>query len=422
MTWWMWVGLGVLGLGLLCWRALRASDHAERKLTVSRWAVRNGFRYTGGTKELLGYFSGPPFDRGTSGDVQDLVIGELAGRPAMILQFSWYHLPSGPQSERTGQSGLRSGYCSAAVLELPDMVPELLVRKETAADLVRGRDLQLESEQFNEAFRIAGADDRFSYDVLNPRVMHWLLTDARAQRFAFRFDGPMLVVWQDGRLGGATGLGELADFVATLYGLVPAFVYPNGHQSTQVPISRIPVGAHGTTPTGALAELQRFTHRGHEVERYEHVRELWNEKATAISAKVTTPTHWPTLMITDKRLFPTSREPRFDDQVLSGRQEFDDRFACGSPRPDFAELVLTKEFTDLLLAHPLTAVAMVVLQHEVIGPAPDGAPEDLVRSGVWITTVGRLEDQGLADQITELACDVFEALPPRVVDFHSYLS
>ncbi len=421
MTWWMWVGLAVLGIGLLFWWAARAVAHDERKLTVSWWAARNGFRYTDGTAELLGYFRGAPFDRGTSADMQYLVTGTVAERPAMIMQFSWYHLPSGSRSESTGQSGLRSGYCSAAVLELPGPVPDLMVRRETGADRARGRDLQLESEQFNDAFRITGTDDKFSYDVLNPRMMQWLLADPRAQRFAFRFDGPMLVVWNDDRLDGATGLGELADFAATLFGLMPTFVY-TGHRltedQTQVPISRIPESAHGRTSTGALVEMQRFTHRGHDVERYEHVRELWDQKETAISVKITLPTHWPTLMIASKRLIPKPRIARFDDGVLSGQERFDLQFACGSPRPDFAAIVLTQGFTDLVLASPVTSRTTIVLQAERLTPQDDGVAEETVRSGVWVTIVGHLADQDLANQITELACDLFESLPPAVLGYH----
>lgn len=426
MPWWGWLISALALVVVLGIVAARRAAHAERKRTISWWAGRNGFRYTKGSPELLGYLRGAPFDRGSSRDVQDLLSGQVAGRPALITQFSWYHLPSGEQSDATGTSGLRSGICSAALLELPAPVPELLVRKEITVDRALGRDLQLESEQFNAAFRINGTVDRFSYDVLHPRTMQWLLSDPRARRYSFRFDGPMLVVWQEEQVKGATELGELTDFLATLYGMVPQFVFGMGYQpqvgQTTVPISAIPPAAFGSTPVGALAFLQRLTHRGHTIERYEHVRELWGATSTAVSVKINVPTVWPVLMIAPKVLATSAsppRKPRFDDGVRSDDKAFDKVFACGTPRPDFALRVLRPELTGWLRSQPLEQLgATVVFQSEQLTPEHDGVPEPTRRGGVWVSAVGELANQPLADQLTELVCDIVERLPGEVLSYH----
>jgi hypothetical protein len=421
VTWLYWT-IGVVAVvGAVLWWAARAVAHDERKHSVSWWSARNGFRYTTGTPQLLGHLRGAPFDRGTSRDVQDLLTGQLAGRPAMLLQFSWYHLPSGSQSESTGTSGIRSGICAAAVIELPGPVPDLFVRRETTADRARGRDLQLESEQFNAAFRITGTVDKFSYDVLNPRVMQWLLTDPRARRFSFRLAGPMLVVWQEQQVDGALQLGELADFAATLFGMVPDFVYRDGYRPdgpTSTPLSAIPPAAHGQTPTGSVAFLQRLAHRGHQVERYEIVRTLWATTANAVCVKINVPTVWPVLMIAAKQLVTPPRIPRFDDGVLSGDAEFDEVFACGTPRPDFAMLVLRRELTQRLLRYPILRSATVIFQSEGRTPKDHGVPEPTNVAGVWVNAVGTLADQALADQLTEICCDIVESLPADVRGYH----
>ncbi|HEX2133335.1 MAG TPA: hypothetical protein VHH15_17440 [Actinophytocola sp.] len=403
MPWWGWVLTVVGGLALLGFVAVRTLG-AEDRNTVSWWAGRNGYRYTGGTPELLDLLGGEPFDRGADQQPHDVLSGEIAGRPGLLVQFSWYRLSG------SGASGLRSGMCAAAVLELPAAVPELTVRPETGADRVRGRDLQLESVEFNEAFRIEGTVDRFSYDVLNPRAMSWLLAH---RGYSFRFAGRMLVAWREGMLDAPEQLGDLAAFAATLYGMVPGFAYTAGHPAAPGPaVSELPPAALGSTPSGTVAFLQRLTHRGHPVERYEHPRKLWGVEDTAVSVTIPVPTVWPVLMIAAKRLAADrGRQPRFDDGVVAGQERFDRLFACGTPRPDFALAVLRPEFTDLLLDRPETRSASVVLQS-----ADDGTGAN--RGGIWVSATGRLADTALADRLTELACDLVEALPAAALRYH----
>jgi len=408
MIWWL---SGAVVVALLVVIAVRAVSGDDRK-TISWWAARNGFRYTEGTGRLLNHFPGAPFDRGTSTDLHDVLVGPVGGRPALIVQFSWFRLPAGG-----GPSGLHSGLCSAVVLELPGLVPELFVRKETTADLVRGRDLQLESEQFNAAFRITGTHDRFSYDVLSPRVMELLLTKPL---YSVRLSGSMLVVWRDGALNGAMELAEVRDFAAALFGMVPGFVYTAGYPAEPTTrVSEIPADDLGRPAVNTVHVMQRLEHRRHHVERYEHARKLWGVTETAISAKISVDTEWPVLMIAAKRIATErGRQPRFDDGVFSSHSRFDRVYACGTPRPDFAEKVLTQRFTDLLLDRPATRSACVIFQSELLTPEDDGVPERTVRGGIWVSAVGELSDQLLADQLTELACDLVEALPPAVLEYH----
>jgi hypothetical protein len=404
MTWWIVGGVVLVLLVLIGVRGLSSDSHK----TISWWAARNGFRYTRGTSKLLAHFKHLPFDRGTGRDPHDVLSGEIAGRPALIMQFSWFRLPTGD-----GPSGLHSGICSAAVLELPAPVPELLVDKEKGL----GRDLQLESEEFNAAFRITGTHDRFSYDVLNPRVMEWLLTKPG---YAFRLGGPTLAVWRDEQVRGAMELAELRDFAATLFGMIPSFVYTAGYPATPArKISEIPAEDLGRAPTGTIHFAQHLTLRGHEIERYEHQRKLWGVTEVAISVKINVPTVWPVLMIAAKQIASErGRDPRFDDGVVAGQPTFDRLYACGTPRPDFARKVLTKEFTDLLVDRKETRNACVIFQSEQLTPEDDGVPEVTRRGGVWVSAVGELADQTLADRITELACDLVEALPDSVRGYH----
>jgi hypothetical protein len=112
------------------------------------------------------------------------------------------------------------------------------------------------------------------------------------------------------------------------------------------------------------------------------------------------------------------RDPRFDDGVVAGQPTFDRLYACGTPRPDFAKKVLTKEFTDLIVNSKDNRRACVIFQSELLTPEDDGVPETTRRGGVWVSDVGELADQALADRLAELACDLIEALPAGVVGYH----
>ncbi len=409
----------LIAVGLWIWSG-KATERAERKRGISWWGARNGWRYTAGTDELLDLFPGEPFNRGTSHDVQDLLSGTLAGRPALIAQFSWYYAPDLPQASSVGSSGLKSGVCAAVIVELPIAVPALSVRRTAAADVVRGGDISFESERFNSAYRVESAEKKFAYDVVNPRLMAFLLDDPRP--YSFRLDGPMLVVWRDGKVDAANELGELAGFALEVLELIPPFVFdtswPVAAGQTAPRVSEIPVPVLGEAPTGSVAFLQKLEHRGRSVERYEHFSELWGEKAWAVVVKVDFPTIWPVCMVVPKVLAPARVIPRFTDEYLTGDDIFDQTFAVGTPRPDFAKVLLTPEFTAWWRDDPRSLKVRVIFQSEFLTPADDNVTEDTYLAQVSLMAHGRLSDQPLADHLTDLTCDLADHLPPASLSFN----
>nr|WP_280358301.1 DUF3137 domain-containing protein [Nocardia otitidiscaviarum] len=112
-------------------------------------------------------------------------------------------------------------------LALPSCRPWLSVSRDFGSGLFsrRGRKgVLLESQEFNERFRIDAASERFAYDVLNPRMMEWLLADARANTVGFRFEGQWAITVRAGRLR-PDEVWFHADFLHDVIGLVPDFVW-----------------------------------------------------------------------------------------------------------------------------------------------------------------------------------------------------
>jgi hypothetical protein len=392
----------VVLIALLWWRGSRASRRKVDKNKISWWGTRNGWRYTTGTDALLDRFHGTPFDQGTSHDVQDLLSGStIAGRPALLMQFSWYYTPNLRQDASTGSSGLRTGVCAAAVLELPTALPALTVRRSTPEDAVRGHDIDFESGQFNERFWVEGKDLKFAHDVVNPRVMELLLDDPEPPHF--RIDGATLVVWRDEKVTAPPVLGALADFATRLLALIPAFVLEGGAPGDG-PISAMPPALLGDAPSGAIAFLQKFDHRGYHIERYEHVADLWQQHRWAVCVKIDVPTMWPECMTVPKVLAPGGIIARFSDEYLTGDATYDNLFATGTRHPDFAKVVLTPAMTGFLLADERGQKAHYIFQSARTGQ-------------VCVMAYGRLSDQALADMLTDLACDVYQHLSPEALAF-----
>ena len=113
-------------------------------------------------------------------------------------------------------------------LSLPAARPTLQVGRKGFGRKLLGfvgvRDLQLESEQFNEAFHIKTDDDKFAYDVLHPRMMEWMLNDQRAQSVPFRFERGDLLTWDRDKID-VREVDWMLDYICDVVDQVPSFVW-----------------------------------------------------------------------------------------------------------------------------------------------------------------------------------------------------
>ena len=88
-------------------------------------------------------------------------------------------------------------------LALPTYLPTVEVTPEgfgaRLAKLVGAQDLQLESEAFNQAYRVAASDDRMGHAIVHPRLMERLLRPD-ALGHAWRIDGTWILSWELGKI------------------------------------------------------------------------------------------------------------------------------------------------------------------------------------------------------------------------------
>jgi hypothetical protein len=411
------VGVSLIALVAWAWREVRVDERKAVTGWSSWWAARHGWRYGGGTDELLGYFRGEPFERGTSRDVQHVLHGgRCADRPALIVQFSWYLTGDQEQDERLRTSGTRSGSCTALVLELPGAVPALTARRRTTLDAARPGELEFESGRFNQAFRVSSEQPKFAHAVVNPRMMALLLDDPRAGKYHFRLDGGTLAVWREDGIELETELGELIGFAAEIYRLIPPFVFTDAPPGLR--IGEIPAAAYGEVPIGSYGGVRQITHRGHRIEQFEYYLDRWGGTRWYVFARILIPTTvWPPLEVTPKQVFPPGFNQYYLNAVESGDPRFDELFAAGGDDKAFAKALLHPDLTRWLAEDPRAQQVEFHFEADMMTPADDGVPEKIDCAEVSVSVPGRFTDTAQLELVTELVCDVYDRLPPAAVAY-----
>ena len=171
----------VLGIGF--WH-----QHHRSKL-ARQWATSIGWTYVGSDPSLAMRWDGTPFDVGRSRRTREVVRGAFQGRAAVSFAYT-YTTGSGKSQSTTTWHVL--------AIDLPAYLPTLeLTPDGLGAKLAKGfggQDLQLESEHFNQAWRVEAPMPRFAHDVLSPRLMERLLAPD-ATGLSIRVEGTSILCW-----------------------------------------------------------------------------------------------------------------------------------------------------------------------------------------------------------------------------------
>jgi hypothetical protein len=201
----------------------------KRRDRIMAFCVARGWRYLAEDLSVVGQYSGEPFGQGDRRRARNVIRGNECGRDFLAFDYSY-------QTESTDSKGQRSTtthHFAVCAVTLPAYLPTLEVSPTGAfrklADAVGlTSDIDLESEDFNRAFKVRGEDRKFATDVLSPRTMQYLLTAPAA---AWRIQGNGMLRWKSGRL-------DPADIVVATSVLdrvadgIPAFVWKD-HQDQQ---------------------------------------------------------------------------------------------------------------------------------------------------------------------------------------------
>src|SRR5205823_7867799 len=124
-----------------------------------------------------------PFSLFSAGDgrgCENVLSGTWQGMPAREADY-WYYTESTDSNGHTSRTYHRF---SIVLADLACAIPNVTIRKESLltkmADHFGFHDIEFESEDFNRRFRVGSDDHEFAYQLIDDRMMAWLLSTGGA--------------------------------------------------------------------------------------------------------------------------------------------------------------------------------------------------------------------------------------------------
>jgi hypothetical protein len=203
----------------------------KRRAVLQSFALSNGWTYAQRDDSWCERFAGSPFGEGDNRKAVNVLRGEHGGSGMVAFEYSY-------QTHTTDSKGHRSTTThrfAICALALPASLPGLELAPESAFSRLAGHlgfgDVELESEDFNRRYRVSAGDQKFAYDVLNPRTMEALLTRPALHLRLLDADA---LCWESGRLDPVALLARLSTLELLVAG-IPSFVWSDRAPSAEIP-------------------------------------------------------------------------------------------------------------------------------------------------------------------------------------------
>ncbi len=174
------VAVMVVGGGILWWTVGTRSGMRSRKDALERFASLHGMRYS----QFAGTLGDYRFKLLRAGDTRmfmNVLSGPWNGIPVVVADY-WFggSRPSNPYRMRRRHRKSSSHQYSLAVLGVGARCPRVAIDRQafpvTVAEHLGLRDIPFESEAFDRLFRVRATDARFATELIDQRMMAWLLS------------------------------------------------------------------------------------------------------------------------------------------------------------------------------------------------------------------------------------------------------
>ena len=186
--------IGVIGIG-----GWALSRYLKQRRIIALGAMARQLGLTFSSEDTVGCL-GFPFSllsRGDGRGTENVMSGTWQGLPMTEFDY-WYFEESTDSQGRTSRSYSRF---SCAVTEVDAACSHLTLGRENLltrlADHVGLHDIEFESDAFNRAFNVKARDRKFANDLVDARMMQWLL--AADPDFRFEVAGKWLLAYSDKR-------------------------------------------------------------------------------------------------------------------------------------------------------------------------------------------------------------------------------
>jgi len=189
----MWVGLllvlGLLAMGAIAWLSFVAKQ--KRRQGFATMALQLGFEYS--PQDPFGILAEPfaLFEKGDGRGVENVLWGRWQDLDVRLFDY-WYYEESTDSKGNRHRTYYRfdcvialvEAACSRLVIEHENLGTRL-------ANALTFHDIEFESEDFNKTFYVKSPDVKFANDLIDARMMDWLL--AHGKGFSFEVDGTELL-------------------------------------------------------------------------------------------------------------------------------------------------------------------------------------------------------------------------------------
>ncbi|MGC4174195.1 DUF3137 domain-containing protein [Demequina sp.] len=217
--------VGMIGFGI--YAAVKSYQQAKlRQAAIAATVAANHLGHLAEDPARTKYFESSPFGIGDNRRARDIVWGTFAGRPFETFAYSY-------ETHTTDSEGRRSTtthHYQITWVPLPGPLPTMRFMSDNALfrafSKMGARDLDVESHEFNQRWKVVCDDERVGHAILTPRMIERFLQPDVGGR-AFAFEGSALVSASQQ----VSDLGDLQLVVGALNSivdLVPPFLFAGG--------------------------------------------------------------------------------------------------------------------------------------------------------------------------------------------------
>lgn len=192
----------------------------KRRAALVAWATRHGWTYKDRDDTILQRLEGTPFETGHSRKATDVMAGPLGDRHATVFGYQYSETHHNGSGTTTSTSKFH-----VFVVSMPCAVGHLAVKPEgllaKLGNKVGFADVQLESDDFNRAYRLTASSQKLAYNLVPAATIELLLDHVGTN---LHTDGDLLVAVEDGTLNVA-GLDRTLALLGAFLDNVPSFVW-----------------------------------------------------------------------------------------------------------------------------------------------------------------------------------------------------
>ena len=165
----------------------------KRRDSLRSFVVPFGFQYSESDRFGLLSYDFQLLRRGDDRGCENVVWGRWKDLDFKAADY-WYYEES---TDSDGSTSRDYSHFSIVIVEVDCFLPRLSIGRENVltrfADQLGFRDIEFEYEEFNRAFQVKAENRKFAFELIDARIMQWLLSTDR--RLAFETHGGAFLVY-----------------------------------------------------------------------------------------------------------------------------------------------------------------------------------------------------------------------------------